>query len=148
MFDIETANKKAERDGVELSFIPGKEEDTPENQEFKERVRMFQYLITANEGDNNKEIIWGQRIDSDVNNGGEATDSRLPNRVVKKSDGSWQVVGQVWHLPCTLYSISIQRMENFRNRTLTSIRNQNGIAAFMNELQAPNLQLTASTVKM
>ena len=77
MFDIDTANKKAERDGVELPFIPGKEEDTPENEEFKERVRMFQYLITANEGDNNKEIIWGQRIDSDVNNGGEATDSRL-----------------------------------------------------------------------
>lgn len=47
VFDIETANKKAERDGVELSFIPGKEEDTPENQEFKERVRMFQYLITT-----------------------------------------------------------------------------------------------------
>lgn len=36
LFDIETANKKAERDGVELSFIPGKEEDTPENQEFKD----------------------------------------------------------------------------------------------------------------
>ena len=61
--------KKAERDGVGLPFIPGKEDDTPENKKFKERVRMFQYLVTANEGDNNKEIIWGQRIDADVTNG-------------------------------------------------------------------------------
>ena len=110
LFDIETANKKAERDGVELSFIPGKEEDTPENQEFKERVRMFQYLITANEGDNNKEIIWGQRIDSDVNNGGEATDSRLPNRVVKKSDGSW--AGGWAGLAPTLYAVQHFYTEN------------------------------------
>lgn len=50
---------------------------------------MFQYLVTATEGDNNKELIWGQRIDSDGTNSGEATTARLPNRVVKKSDGSW-----------------------------------------------------------
>ena len=110
LFDIDTANKKAERDGVELPFIPGKEEDTPENEEFKERVRMFQYLITANEGDNNKEIIWGQRIDSDVNNGGEATDSRLPNRVVKKSDGSW--AGGWAGLAPTLYAVQHFYTEN------------------------------------
>ena len=44
LFDIEAANRKAERDEVPLPFVPGKEEDTPENQLFKERVRMFQYL--------------------------------------------------------------------------------------------------------
>lgn len=59
LFDIETANRKADRDNLSLPFIPGREEDTEENREFKERVRMFQYLIAANEGDNNKEIIWG-----------------------------------------------------------------------------------------
>ena len=147
LFDIETANKKAERDGVELSFIPGKEEDTPENQEFKERVRMFQYLITANEGDNNKEIIWGQRIDSDVNNGGEATDSRLPNRVVKKSDGSW--AGGWAGLAPTLYAVQHFYTENGElPEQDTDFYPKSGIAAFMKELQAPNLQLTASTVKM
>ena len=51
LFDIETANKKADRDGIALPFIPGREEDTEENREFKERVRMFQYMVTANEGD-------------------------------------------------------------------------------------------------
>lgn len=110
LFDIETANKKAERDGLELPFVPGKEEDTPENKEFKERVRMFQYLVTANEGDNNKELIWGQRIESDVNNGGEATDSRLPNRVVKKSDGSW--TGGWAGMAPTLYTVQHFYTEN------------------------------------
>ncbi len=110
LFDIETANKKAERDGVGLPFIPGKEDDTPENKKFKERVRMFQYLVTANEGDNNKEIIWGQRIDADVTNGGEATDSRLPNRVVKKSDGT--LVGGWAGLAPTLYAVQHFYTEN------------------------------------
>lgn len=87
LFDIETANAKATRDNLGLPFIPGREEDTPENIQFKERVRMFQYLVTANEGDNNKELIWAQRIALDNNNGGEGVDSRLPNKVVRRSNG-------------------------------------------------------------
>ena len=87
LFDIETANKKAERDDLGLPFIPGKEEDTEENRLFKERVRMFQYLVTANEGDSNKELIWAQRISEDENNKGQGVEERLPNKVTKKSNG-------------------------------------------------------------
>ena len=93
---------------------------------------MFQYLITANEGDNNKEIIWGQRIDSDVNNGGEATDSRLPNRVVKKSDGSW--AGGWAGLAPTLYAVQHFYTENGElagSRTLTSIRRSEWYSRFL-----------------
>ncbi len=102
LFDITTANSKADRDRLALPFIPGREEDTPENTEFKERVRMFQYLVTANEGDNNKELIWAQRIELDYNNGGEGTDSRLPNKVVKRSNGIF--VGGWAGIAPTLYS--------------------------------------------
>lgn len=89
LFNIETANQIADRMKVPLPFIPGLEEDTEENREFKERVRMFQYLSTATEGDNNKEIIWGQMVSS--SNLGEVNPniSRLPERSIKKSDGSW-----------------------------------------------------------
>lgn len=87
LFDITTANSKATRDGVALPFIPGREADTPGNIEFKERVRMFRYLATAHEGDNNKELIWGQRLDNETNNGGEAVDHRLPNKVAQRSNG-------------------------------------------------------------
>jgi hypothetical protein len=48
---------------------------------------MFQYLATANEGDDNKELIWGQRLDNEWNNGGEAIDHRLPNKVAQRSNG-------------------------------------------------------------
>ncbi len=103
LFDIETANKKAERDGLGLPFVPGREEDTEENRLFKQRVRMFQYLVTANEGDNNKELIWAQRFSEDSNNSGQATEERLPNKVTKKSNGiylgGWAAVAP------TLYTI-------------------------------------------
>lgn len=110
LFDISTANAKAERDGVGLPFIPGREEDTEENRLFKERVRMFQYLATATEGDNNLELIWGQRISSDVNNGGEATTARLPNRVVRLSNGNWN--GGWGGLAPTLYAVQHFYTEN------------------------------------
>lgn len=110
LFDIEAANRKAERDEVPLPFVPGKEEDTPENQLFKERVRMFQYLVTANEGDNNKELIWAQRISLFYNNGGEGVESRLPNKVVKQSNGifagGWAAIAP------TLYSAQHFYTEN------------------------------------
>lgn len=89
LFDVETANAKAELDKVPLPFVPGKEAETEENNAFKERVRMFQYLSTANEGDGNKELIWGIRIDQSKNNGGDEISSRMPARVVKKSNGSF-----------------------------------------------------------
>ena len=89
LFDIETANKKADRDEIGLPFVPGKESETEENKLFKERVRMFQYLTNTTEGDGNKEIIWGMRIDMDGNSGGTYTWGTLPVRVLKKSDGSW-----------------------------------------------------------
>lgn len=89
LFDIETANNKAERDKVPLPFIPGREEDTEENKEFKERVRMFQYLVTAHEGDNNKEIIWGEMISGNELTGVNPNISRLPNKIIKLSNGSW-----------------------------------------------------------
>lgn len=110
LYSIELANEKAERDNVELPFVPGREADTEENRLFKERVRMFQYLVTANEGDNNKEIIWGQRISSDYMNGGEAYDSRLPAKVVKKSDGSY--MGGWSSIAPTLYAAQHFYTEN------------------------------------
>lgn len=103
LFDIETANAKASTDKVGLPFIPGREADTEENNLFKERVRMFQYLVTATEGDNNMELIWGQRIDSDGTNSGEATTARLPNRVVKTSSGNYN--GGWAGLAPTLYTV-------------------------------------------
>lgn len=110
LFDIETANRKADRDNLGLPFIPGREEDSEENREFKERVRMFQYLISANEGDNNKELIWGQRIAIDGNNSGESTEWRLPNKVVKRSNGIY-VGGWGGDAP-TLYSVQHFYTEN------------------------------------
>lgn len=89
LFDIETADQIAQNDGLGLPYIPGREEDNEENNLFKRRVRMFQYLVTANEGQGNKELIWANRIDTDANNGGEATGSRLPSKVVKRSDGQY-----------------------------------------------------------
>lgn len=87
LFDIETANAKAKLDEVGLPFIPGREADNDENTAFKERVRMFQYLATAHEGNGNKELIWGQRINKESNNSGEAVDHRLPTRVTRRSNG-------------------------------------------------------------
>lgn len=103
LFDIADADAKAALDKVSLPFIPGKEADTPENELFKKRVRMFQYLVTAHEGDGNKELIWGQRIGSDGNNSGDATESRLPSKVVKRSSGVY-MGGWASHAP-TLYAV-------------------------------------------
>ena len=89
LFDIETANAIADRMKIPLPFIPGLEEDTEKNREFKERVRMFQYLSTATEGDNNKEIIWGQIVSSSGLGEVNPNISRMPERSIKKSDGSW-----------------------------------------------------------
>lgn len=110
LFDINSANAKAERDGIELPFVPGKEADTEENRLFRERVRMFQYLVTATEADNNNEIIWGQRINNDNINGGEVTDCRLPAKVVRKSDGSY--MGGWSSLSPTLYAAEHFYTEN------------------------------------
>ena len=88
LFDIEDANAKAERDKVPLPFIPGREEDTEENIAFKERVRMFQYLATAHEGDGNDEIIWGMTTNSSGMTGSDKI-ARMPNRIIKLSNGSW-----------------------------------------------------------
>lgn len=94
LFDLEASEAKAAIDKVPLPFIPGKEEDTEENELFKKQVRMLQYMITAHEGFSNKEIIWA--INPQYGDGNDANDvgcgrskSRLPNRLVKKSDGSW-----------------------------------------------------------
>lgn len=88
LFGVETANTKATTDGVPLPFIPGKEEDTEENQAFKERVRMLQYMITAHEGYGNQEIIWGVNTSSYTMGTGEMY-MRLPNRIVRRSDNTW-----------------------------------------------------------
>jgi hypothetical protein len=110
LFDVTNANNIATLQQVQLPFIPGKEDDTEENRKFKECVRMFQYLVTANEGDGNKELIWAQRIGSDNNNWGEATDCRLPAAVVQRSNsikvGGWS------SLAPTLYAVQHFYTEN------------------------------------
>lgn len=110
LFDVATANAIAERQGVDLSFIPGKEEDTPENIAFKERVRMFQYLSAANEGDGNKEIIWGVRISNETNNGGEEVTIKLPSYCVTQTNGSLYG-GNASEAP-TLYTVQHFYTEN------------------------------------
>lgn len=104
LFDLETADAKATNDRVGLPYVPGKEEEDPagENELFKRRVRMYQYLATANEGDGNKELIWGIRISQDGNNSGEATTSHLPVTVVRRSNGNYSG-GWGSHAP-TLYA--------------------------------------------
>lgn len=105
LFDIEAADKKAERDGLGLPFVPGKESDTPANIQFKKRVRMFQYLSTCHEGDGNKELIWAMRPNSDP------TWARLPIRILKKSDGTWASGGWTGFSP-TLYAVQHFYTEN------------------------------------
>ena len=94
LFDLEASEAKAAIDKVPLPFIPGKEEDTEENELFKKQVRMLQYMITAHEGFSNKEIIWA--INPQYGDGNDANDvgcgrskSRLPEPTCQKSDGSW-----------------------------------------------------------
>lgn len=112
LFDIETAEQLADNDGIDVAnmYIPGKDANSEADIEFKKRVLMFQYLVTANEGQGNKELIWANRIDSDGNNGGEATDARLPNRVVRRSDGTF--VGGWGGFAPTLYSATHFYTEN------------------------------------
>ena len=109
LFDIAAANKMADRDQLGLPFVPGKEANNDANNLFKERVRMFQYMAHSTEADN-KELIWATRIESEYTNGGEAMDCRLPNRVIKKSDGSW--TGGWASVGPTLYSVQHFYTEN------------------------------------
>lgn len=88
LFDIETANDIADKEEVPLPFVPGKEENTAENILFKERVRMFQYLATAHEGNRNNEIIWGVSTTGDFYTS-EKNISRMPNKIIRQSDGTW-----------------------------------------------------------
>ena len=110
LFDIATANALAAKHGLELPFVPGKEDDTEENNKFKERVRMFQYLSTANEEDGNKEIIWGQRIAAEDNDGGENVDCRLPSYIGDCNDG--QARSGWASLAPTLYAVEHFYTEN------------------------------------
>lgn len=105
--DIETLIRN---DGLELPYIPGRESDTEENIEFKKRVLLFEYLMNANEGQGNKELIWANRITSDYNNGGEATTVRLPAKVVRQSNG--QYVGGWSGIAPTLYTVQHFYTEN------------------------------------
>ena len=110
LMQIEDIESLMQNDDMGLPYIPGKEEDRDENIEFKKRVLLFEYLMNANEGQGNKELIWANRINSDYNNGGEATDSRIPFKVVKKSDG--QYVGGWGGFAPTLYTVQHFYTEN------------------------------------
>lgn len=110
LFDIETANAIAERQGVDLPFVPGREEDTPENIAFKERVRMFQYLSSATEADGNYELIWGMRTSGETINGGEEVTIKMPSYVVTKSNGA--LFGGNASLAPTLYTVQHFYTEN------------------------------------
>lgn len=90
LFTIDEASLCAQNDGIDVNsiYIPGRDAETVDNEEFKARVLLFQYLVTANEGQGNRELIWANRIDSDGNNGGEAMDARLPCVVVRRTNGT------------------------------------------------------------
>lgn len=110
LFDIETANNIAERQGVDLPFIPGREEKTSENITFKERVRMYQYLSTATEADGNNELVWGMRTAGESINGGEEVTVKMPSYVVTRSNGS--LFGGNATLAPTLYTVQHFYTEN------------------------------------
>ncbi|MDE6822459.1 MULTISPECIES: RagB/SusD family nutrient uptake outer membrane protein [Bacteroides] len=89
LFDIETANSIAEKQKVSLPFIPGKEEDTPENELFKERVRMFQYLVASNESDGNNELIWGVNTKRMGPTDYWPVISQAPRKIIKTNGTTW-----------------------------------------------------------
>ena len=94
LFDVATANTLATLQKVPLPFVPGMEdEDDEEHVAFRERVRMFQYLTAAHEGNGNKEIIFGAYLP--YYNGFETTPYRQHaiNRVSVQSNGEWFEAG-------------------------------------------------------
>ncbi len=87
LYDVEDANMLAANESVDLPIVPGRDEDTPENETFKEKVRMLQYLSIANESQGNRELIWGLRVRLDgMNMGGEGVTAKMPSFIVRRND--------------------------------------------------------------
>lgn len=93
LFTIEKANLIAEKQKVGLPFIPGREEDTPENKEFKERVRMFQYLVASNENDGNDELIWGVNTKRMGVADYWPVLAEMPAKIIKTNGTTWHKMG-------------------------------------------------------
>ena len=64
--------------GLRLPWVPGNVGD-----DFKKKVMMFNYLMSASELEGNKEVIWGIFLEGWTNNINEA----LPHAIVTRNDG-------------------------------------------------------------
>lgn len=93
LYTIEDANRLAETQQVGLPFIPGKEEDNAENREFKERVRMFQYLVASNENDGNTELIWAVNTERMGVADYWPVRASMPSKIIKGTNNQWHTMG-------------------------------------------------------
>lgn len=71
-----------DRQGVSLNnvYVPGEV-----TEDFKKRVMMLRYLVTAKYNEGNTETIWGVSDDADWG----PYDSMMPYRVLQRSNGNW-----------------------------------------------------------
>ena len=93
LFTVEEANSIAEKQKVGLPFIPGREEDNAENIAFKERVRMFQYLVASNESDGNSELIWAVNTERMGVSDYWPVRASMPAKIIIGNGGVWHSMG-------------------------------------------------------
>lgn len=93
LFTVAEANSIAEKQKVGLPYIPGREEDNAENNAFKERVRMFQYLAASNESDGNSELIWAVNTERMGVTDYWPVLSEMPSKIIIGTGGQWHSKG-------------------------------------------------------
>lgn len=78
----ETVMKRYRSDNITLDkiYVPGE----GITDEFKEKILMLRYLVTARANDGNTEFIWGVNLDND-----SFLTASMPNRVLKQNNGNW-----------------------------------------------------------
>lgn len=67
--------------GLDKVYIPGNNDD----EEFKKRVLMLRYLVTARHNEGNTEYIWGVSDDNDYT----PYNCMMPFRVLQRNNGNW-----------------------------------------------------------
>ena len=97
LFTIDDSETIRRQQSINLPKVPGVDGDTPEGQEFLQRVMMFRYMITARITEGNKENIWG------VMAAQEAKYGAIPHYVLTDDNGN--KVGYWGGVSPTLYTI-------------------------------------------
>jgi hypothetical protein len=78
LFNVETSANIRKNEGVPLPEIPGADDN------FRERVVMLRYMMTAKRKNGNKENIWTSMVDDSWGWGGDVL-AALPNNILKNS---------------------------------------------------------------